>query len=444
MKSLPESLLSNPSSLTACPDCDLLMTKKRPAFGQKTECPRCGCVLERYKRNTVSRSLALGLAGLFIYFPAVFMPLMTFQKLGLRESGNVFETIITFYTKGYYFVAIMILFSAAIFPLIKLTLLITVTTFLKTNRRPKFLAKIFRWYQHLDEWAMVEVYLLGIMVTVVKMYHSTDIVYNAGFFCFIGLVLLTIASSVTVSRVQFWDLIENKSNDQGSDTTAEQKINPVELPVTTAMQNGCILCLECSKLISIRDLDETNTLICSRCGASLHQRKPASIVTTWALILTAAIFYFPANLLPIMRVEFLGIPSYSTIIDGIRLFFQQGSYGIAIIILTASILIPLLKILGLALVLITAQLKRPFFIRQKASMFRFIEFVGKWSMLDIFVIALLGAFVNFGFLTSIETAPAATYFCIVVVTTMIAALTFDPRLIWDIVDNEVQDSAPCE
>lgn len=139
-----------------------------------------------------------------------------------------------------------------------------------------------------------------------------------------------------------------------------------------------------------------------------------------------------------MRVDFLGIPSNSTIIDGIKLFFQDGSYIIALIILTASILIPIFKIVGLTIALLTIKFNRPRFLRQKTAMFRFIEFIGRWSMLDIFVIALLGFFVNFGFLSSIETAPAATYFCLVVITTMFAALTFDPRIMWDLVSSEAQ------
>ena len=136
---------------------------------------------------------------------------------------------------------------------------------------------------------------------------------------------------------------------------------------------------------------------------------------------------------------FLGIPSNSTILDGIIIFFQEGSYFIALIILTASILIPIFKIVGLTIILLTIKFKRVKYLRQKTSMYRFIEFIGRWSMLDIFVIALLGFFINFGFLSSIETAPAATYFCLVVVTTMLAAITIDPRLMWDLLESEERD-----
>jgi paraquat-inducible protein A len=107
-----------------------------------------------------------------------------------------------------------------------------------------------------------------------------------------------------------------------------------------------------------------------------------------------------------------------------------------LIILAASILIPIFKITGLTIILLSIRLRQKQYIRQQTAMFRLIEFIGRWSMLDIFVVALLGFFVNFGFLSSIETAPGATYFCLVVVTTMFAAIAFDPRLLWDVVNTD--------
>ncbi len=428
--------MTHPSHLQACPECDLLMPNLSPSEGEKSICPRCDCVLSKHKKNSVTRSLSLGVSGLLLYFPAIFLPLMTFKKLGVSDSGNVFDTIIDFFANDYFLVALIVLFSAVIFPVLKLSLLVVVTLSIKVKKFPKILPKLFRIYSHLEDWAMVEVYLLGIMITIIKMNHSTNIDFNIGFFCFIGLVVLTIASSVTVYKDKFWELIENKGK-QPPPHSNNQKIADIFLSEPrTAAESGFILCRDCHKLMH-RITNKTNTKsTCSRCGATLHQRKPNSIARTWALIITAIIFLIPANTLPIMRVKFLGIPSNSTILDGIRLFFEDGSYAIALIILTASILVPIFKIVGLAIILLTIRLNRPNHLRQKTFMFRVIEFIGRWSMLDIFVIAILGVFVNFGFLTSIETAPAATYFCLVVITTMIAAITFDPRIMWDLRSKE--------
>ena len=199
--------------------------------------------------------------------------------------------------------------------------------------------------------------------------------------------------------------------------------------VITAREAGFLLCHDCHKLIA--DAGEDTPERCPRCEAAIHLRKPSSLARTWALVLTAVVLSLPANILPIMRVDFLGTADYSTIMDGIIYFFKEGSYGIGIIILTASILVPCFKIIGIILILLSIHYKWKTWLKHKTLLFRSIEFIGRWSMLDIFVIALLQALVSFGNLTSIEVASAATYFTGVVLSTMFAAITFDPRLLWD-------------
>ncbi len=419
----------NLDKLIACPDCDLLVAKIDPPGGYKSQCPRCGRILLHHCRDTVSLSLALAVAGLLLFFPAIFMPLLTFQRLGMSETGNLLQTVVVFIDDEYYFVALAVFLSTIIFPLLKLSLLAIVSLCLHIQRYPEVLGKMFRLHNHLDEWTMVEVYLLGIMITIIKMYGSTDIHFNTGAFCFTALVVLIMASSLSVCRESFWTLIASR----GKYSFQQLHSDPGFLPYgDTAAANGLLLCRDCGKLSFARaHLPGEKRLNCRRCSAHLHFRKPASLARTWALIITAAILMFPAYLLPVMRVDFLGKPQQSTILDGIRIFFQDGSYIIALIILTASVFIPVFKVVGLAIGLLTVNLSRTRFLRQKTAMFRCIEFIGKWSMLDIFVIALLAFYINFGFLTSIDTAPAATYFCLVVVATMVAALTFDPRLMWD-------------
>jgi len=148
-------------------------------------------------------------------------------------------------------------------------------------------------------------------------------------------------------------------------------------------------------------------------------------------VLTALVLSFPANLLPIMQVNFMGTTDLSTIMDGIIYFFREGSYGIGLVILTASILVPWFKIIGLILILLSIRFRWQSWLKHKDLLFRIIEFIGRWSMLDIFVIALLQVLVNFGSLTTISAAVAAPYFTGVVLSTMFAAITFDPRLLWD-------------
>ncbi len=200
---------------------------------------------------------------------------------------------------------------------------------------------------------------------------------------------------------------------------------------TTARDANLVLCHDCRKLTPRQPEASTDEAVCPRCGATLHLRKPGSLNRTWALVLTALILTFPANILPIMNVNYLGNAEASTIMDGIIYFFQEGSYGIGMVILTASILVPCFKIIGLILILLSIHFRWDSWMRHKALIFRIIEFIGRWSMLDIFVIALLQVLVNFTNITTITADIAAPYFVGVVISTMFAAITFDPRLLWD-------------
>jgi paraquat-inducible protein A len=152
---------------------------------------------------------------------------------------------------------------------------------------------------------------------------------------------------------------------------------------------------------------------------------------TWALLVTAAVLYIPANVLPIMTVSSLGQGDPSTIMSGVIQLVQHGMIPIAAVVFIASILVPTFKLVGIALLLFSVQRRQPLSARQRIWMYRFIEFIGRWSMLDIFVIAILVAVVNFGRLASVEANLGAIAFASVVILTMLAAVTFDPRLIWD-------------
>ncbi|AZC33437.1 paraquat-inducible protein A [Pseudomonas chlororaphis] len=196
-----------------------------------------------------------------------------------------------------------------------------------------------------------------------------------------------------------------------------------------AIDAGILVCNECHELN--RQEPGTDEQTCTRCGALVHARRPNSIMRTWALLITAAILYIPANMLPIMTVTSLGQGDPSTIMSGVIVLVQHGMIPIAAVVFIASILVPTFKLVGIALLLFSVQRHQPLSARQRIWMYRFIEFIGRWSMLDIFVIAILVAVVNFGRLASIEANLGAVAFASVVILTMLAAVTFDPRLIWD-------------
>lgn len=202
--------------------------------------------------------------------------------------------------------------------------------------------------------------------------------------------------------------------------------------VLTARKAGLVACSVCHLLCPAAPRERAaKAAKCPRCGAALHSRKPDSITRTWALVIAACIFYIPANLLPMTIVTSLGQAQSDTIMSGVIYFVQSGSWPIALIIFIASVFVPLLKLFILAYLLISVQRRSHFRPKDRTRLYLITEAVGRWSMLDIFVVTILVALVNLGALATIQAGPAALHFAAVVVITMVAAMSFDPRLIWD-------------
>jgi paraquat-inducible protein A len=174
--------------------------------------------------------------------------------------------------------------------------------------------------------------------------------------------------------------------------------------------------------------------VCPRCGATVHRRRHGSVGLSWAL--TALIFLVPANLFPIMTVVYLGDGAPSTIIDGVLLLVHHEMIPIGLIIFIASIAVPFLKITGIVVLLLSVQFRWRIDGRQRTILYRMVEWIGRWSMLDIFVIAILAKLVEMGRIATIEGGVAATYFGMAVVMTKLAAQVFDERLIWDALEDE--------
>ena len=200
----------------------------------------------------------------------------------------------------------------------------------------------------------------------------------------------------------------------------------------TARKAGLIACSVCHLLCPAAPPERTaGAAKCPRCGAALHSRKPDSIARTWALVIAACIFYIPANVLPMTTVTSLGMVQSDTIMSGVIYFIQSGSWPIALVIFIASIFVPLVKLFILGYLLVSVQRRSHYRPKDRTRLYLITEAVGRWSMLDIFVVTILVALVNLGALATIQAGPAALHFAAVVVITMVAAMSFDPRLIWD-------------
>jgi len=193
---------------------------------------------------------------------------------------------------------------------------------------------------------------------------------------------------------------------------------------------GC--CRVCHQIVAFPPPREGDRhALCPRCGSEVHLRIPHTIQETWALVIASLLFYVPANLLPMMHVHTFAGTQSDTIMSGVIYFMETGSYLVGSVIFIASIFVPVLKILILIYLLITVQKGLPRHPRERQRLYVLTELIGRWSMVDVYVVSIMVALVHFGGLSEIAPGEGALYFLLVVILTMLAAMRFDPRLIWD-------------
>lgn len=197
----------------------------------------------------------------------------------------------------------------------------------------------------------------------------------------------------------------------------------------TASRAGLIGCHACGRVSQ-----RVHSIVpqhCPRCGAVLHRRNPDSLMRTWALLIAAVLLYIPANLLPVMHTSSLVGAEDDTIMSGVVYFWTSGDWPLAVVVFVASILVPMLKLSVLTLLTVTTQRRSTWRPHERTTLYRIVERIGRWSMLDVFVITLTVALVRFKSLAVITAGPGALAFGSVVILTMLASMQFDPRLIWD-------------
>lgn len=210
---------------------------------------------------------------------------------------------------------------------------------------------------------------------------------------------------------------------------------PHEEPALTARQAGLAGCRTCGRVAPI------DAGVCPRCGTPLHSREPASLQRTLAWLTVGLICYIPANLLPMLRTQTLGHESDSTIVGGVIELIHHGAYGVAGIVFFASVMIPISKFMVILYLVFSIAVHAHISAEARVRLYEVTEFVGRWSMVDVFVVAILTALIQLGFVASINPGFAAVFFALSVAFTMLSAQSLDPRLIWDNTEPETSDDA---
>lgn len=399
--------------LMACPECDLLHRVQPPPRGGTSSCTRCGALLRRRGNGSRDAALALHVAALTLFCLANAFPLLEVRLHGTVQVATLPGCARILANLGWPWLSAVLITTVILAPLIHLSGTIYVLLQLRNGVRP-WTARVFRLVEQFGAWGMAEVFVLGLIVSYVKLAKMAVVVPGPSLFGLAGFILVAAAALSALDIASIWEAL-------GRDPSAPR------LPkgAATAQEAGLVGCHTCGLLAP------RHHHACARCGTSLHSRKPASRERTWALLITAVILYLPANLLPVMRVVSLGRTQSDTILGGIFYFLRTGSWPLALIIFTASIMVPIVKILILAFLLISEHHQSSWRPEHRASLYRLTELVGRWSMVDIFVITLMVAMVEAGNVAAIAPGPGSVAFALMVIATMLAVRFFDPRLVWD-------------
>ncbi len=420
---MTDPMPSNPSprGLVACHECDLLHVLRPTAPGARAYCARCGALLYREPAGGVDRPLALALAGVGLFLIANLLPFIALRLEGREEQNLVLSGALALWRAGMPEVAVLVCLTSVVFPGLILAGLLWLLVPLKAGWRAPGSGPVVRALDALGPWTLLGVFLLGAFIAFVKLQDLATVIPGVSMFAFAALMLVTTAALSAFDVSLVWPRVGPPP--------------PPDLPAgATAHELGLVACHTCTLLLTApaEHPGHGQAHHCPRCAAPVHgPRKHAAVSRTWALVLSAAILIVPANVYPVMTVIRFGQGEPNTILSGVVHLVAEGMFGLAFIVFFASIVVPVLKLALLTYLLVSVQRRSPWRPRDRARLYRITEVVGAWSMVDIFLVGILSALVSLGTLASITPEPGATFFAAVVVITMFAAQSFDPRLIWD-------------
>jgi paraquat-inducible protein A len=401
---------TTPPQLRECPGCGQLQTVPALAQGMTAQCVRCPTTLRRTSTHRIDHIIALTLAAFVLLVVMCSTSLMSVETAGIKRTADLFSGPEELVRQNMGELGAVVVFVTVLAPLIRLVGTLYVLLRLHERRPPRHLRRVFAVAERLRPWSMLEVFVFGVFVAYVKLGDLVTIGLMTGVYALLALTFVLVWMDAALDRELVWERLDRSDLAGGSRSLA-----------------GAIGCETCG-LVSVPEPDDPH---CPRCGSALHERKPDSVARTWALVIAAAILYIPANYYPVLSVVQLGAGQPSTILGGVEELVSARQYPLALLVFFASIAVPMLKLAGLSIMLITIQTGRAGWLRDRTRLYHIVRFIGRWSMIDIFMESLLGALVAFGSVITIQPGVGALAFCAVVILTMFAAETFDPRLMWD-------------
>lgn len=400
------------TSYTICKSCDHIIAMPPFTKGEKCICPHCGATLRSAYDFNLQLCASCALAALVLFLLVIFEPFLSLSVFGVKRVIALADIFFALQTDWTLLLPIFLFFTF-IFPIIMLSMQVLVGLL---KYKPSINAAII--YSIAHKYCFIDVFVLGVLVSLVKLVAIVDVTFFDGFYLMFLFSFISIWCSYYFKPSLFWSLI--------LDTRLHLQSELKEHVGSRAIDVGFVYCHHC-ECIHKDSIDKR----CPRCHRHSDFRIQSSLETTCAFLATAMILFIPSNIYPIMITGYLGNDIGSNIIDGVISLIEFKSYFVAIVILIASICIPIFKIVSMLLLVIYINYKTKIDKKRLSYLYRLVEFIGKWSMIDVFVVIFMTSAVTFTGLLTVQPGIAIVVFSLVVLVTMFAAHSFDERLIWD-------------
>jgi len=391
-------------TVAICRDCGL---SQRLVHAPLVECDRCGATLERRRGRSLRASLALSIAVLALLIPGNLATFLSTEILGVSRHSHLVSAADVMAKDGMVLLAAFIFLFAVLFPLVRFATLTAVLGALELGRNPRWLGAAFRTSVVLQTWAMPDVFLLGLAIAYARLASSISTHIHTGALCFIAAGILSLFVRAVLDEQAVW-----------------RRILPDAEGVSGEHDINCYTC----EMVVPRDHAGKP---CPRCGATVTRRLRESLSRTVALTLAGLLLYIPANLYPLATLPIGTKPTQYTVIEGVLDLVQAKLWALAGVVFVASFLIPTLKLVGLGWCVLSVLRRSDKRLVAKTRVYRVVEEIGRWSMVDPFVIGCFVPVMGYNAFIYGRAGPAALPFTLVVVLTIISAKTFDPRLMWD-------------
>jgi len=409
-------LLEEHKDWLMCSECGELQSLVAISPEHEVVCYNCDHVLHAGHGRWLEIASALTVTAFILFFISVFFPVLTLEIGGQSRDVTILDGFWALMARDSWILAALIITTLFLFPLFEIFALLYLVLPYSLNKHLPGQAQVLKWLIQARSWSMLEVFLLSMVVASVKMADMAVLYLEVATYTLFILVGVLILAVFYLDKTKLWSWINTNNY------------------YTTSVEEKIYDCRVCHAMVGESVVHSRKT--CPRCDTDIHWRIPNSLQKTTALLIAAVVLYIPANVLPIMTYSTLGAVETDTILSGVIALVGAKLYWVAAVVFTASIGVPIFKLMILAYLVIAVRWKIKLGVKHRAFLFRLTEVLGRWSMVDVFVVTLFVALVQFGFVYTVEPEGAIIAFAAVVVITMVAAETFDPRLLWDVLDEE--------